>query len=388
MYLSDLMDPDRLDELVADGYISARAHPFWPLKILNYTAKTQYENLWTPETENCRGLVIAGSGLIVGLPFKKFYNLDRDNPYPPFSEWFNAYDKADGSLGIIFEFVGLWDISTRGSFESEQAQWARKKLHYYLDALEDSNLTYLVEIVYPANRIVVNYEQDEKLILLGARDRRTGEFIPPESIAWPDDKAELLHSGPLSDILEMPPRKNAEGLVLYSQTGDMWKLKQEDYVELHKLLFGLTSRKVWEYLAVCDLADISDVTDVVTLARFLRMDPLDVQAILDRVGDTYLGRGAAIDHLAGELPDEFHPWLTEQVRYFTSEFDRIWDAALNQFSWWQNLERKVFAAKAKETQWPSLLFAMLDGQITAHIIWNMLYPEHSKAMIRNPEDSE
>ena len=47
----------------------------------------------------------------------------------------------------------------------------------------------------------------------------------------------------------MPPRSNAEGVVV--RTGlDMVKIKQEDYVALHRILTMTSARMVWEHLAV------------------------------------------------------------------------------------------------------------------------------------------
>jgi len=75
--------------------------------------------------------------------------------------------KEDGSLGIIYHYNGEWRVNTRGSFKSRQAQWALEwmKTHINLDELVPGN-TYLAEIVYRKNIIVIPYKF-EGLIWLG-----------------------------------------------------------------------------------------------------------------------------------------------------------------------------------------------------------------------------
>jgi len=84
-------------------------------------------------------------------------------------------EKLDGSLIVIWFHHGRWNISTRGSFDSPQAQWAQEWCqHNVLQSSLRTNVTYLAEAVYPENRIVVNYPE-QGLFLLSAYNRETGE---------------------------------------------------------------------------------------------------------------------------------------------------------------------------------------------------------------------
>src|ERR1035441_5320121 len=67
-------DRERLDALVADGWLRSQRHPHADLWIYNYTEKTQYESHWTPETLVCRGLILDQVGNVVARPFSKFFN--------------------------------------------------------------------------------------------------------------------------------------------------------------------------------------------------------------------------------------------------------------------------------------------------------------------------
>lgn len=48
---------EKINQLIRDGYITTRTHPNGKLVIYNYTAKAQYEKMWTPETTESRGLI-------------------------------------------------------------------------------------------------------------------------------------------------------------------------------------------------------------------------------------------------------------------------------------------------------------------------------------------
>ena len=84
-------------------------------------------------------------------------------------EQYRVFEKCDGSLGIIYFHDNDWHMATRGSFSSEQALrgLAILKKNYKMNFLDVHN-TYLVEIIYPENKIIVDYANEEKLVMLGA----------------------------------------------------------------------------------------------------------------------------------------------------------------------------------------------------------------------------
>jgi hypothetical protein len=72
----------------------------------------------------------------------------------------------DGSLGILFYYEDEWIMATRGSFTSDQAIKGLEivKNNYFLDAFL-REYAYLVEIIYPENRIVVDYRKEKVTFL-------------------------------------------------------------------------------------------------------------------------------------------------------------------------------------------------------------------------------
>src|ERR1035441_3123422 len=143
-------DRERLDALVADGWLRSQRHPHADLWIYNYTEKTQYESHWTPETLVCRGLILDQVGNVVARPFSKFFNYGSPQAASIPVEPFVVMEKMDGSLGILYYLDGQPRIATRGNFTSEQAIEGTAMIREHeLERVD--GVTALFEILYPAN---------------------------------------------------------------------------------------------------------------------------------------------------------------------------------------------------------------------------------------------
>lgn len=250
-YLGDILNVDRLGREIADGYVRVGNHPHLPLNILCYESKAMIDQHWTREVRLSRGLIYNPTNLkVVARPFEKFFNHgEKHAPEIPPNAPVSLYDKIDGSLGILYPTEhGKYAVATKGSFVSEQALKGTEIWQRDLEGRfrPPRNLTILVEIVYPENRIVLDYGDQEKLILLGAVDITTGVSYSPESIIWwPGEKSRYLGDS-LGDAALLT-RPNSEGLVaFYPSLNVRVKHKQPDYIEKHKAVFGLNEMTVWE----------------------------------------------------------------------------------------------------------------------------------------------
>src|SRR5690606_34703132 len=134
-----------------------------------------------------------------------------------------------GSLGILFTPPGKAtraEITTRRRFYSPQGVVATEMLHEKYSHFNAPNrYTLLFEIVYPENRIIVDYGDTEDLVLLGGVDNRSGKPLPPEFFPeWPGPRVDKLYEGPFETARFLPDRPNREGVVVYA--GDtMLKIK-------------------------------------------------------------------------------------------------------------------------------------------------------------------
>lgn len=353
-----------------NGNVSIRCHPQHPyLHILNYTHKAAHETrliednggvfvsgpIWGDGTiDYCRGLIFnALTEEIIARPFRKFHNLNT----PSIPETMEGNlplieptitEKYDGSLGIFYN-TGAVGIATRGSFDSDQAKWATAWLAKRDTLCYPQNHTLLFEIIYPENRIVVDYGKYEGLILLAIVNNETGEELSHHDMRDIANQNHLNYTPSFApEVVKLHAnRPNFEGFVIsYPQPGRdpiKVKVKLDEYVRLHRIITGLNPRSVWECLR-----DDS---------------PLP----------------------SGDLPTNFVEWLESWEKKLNSEYNSIREEAYRAFSYRplhllvtdDKTYRKMFAEYAmspENERVRSLLFAMLDKKDIAPLIWKMIEP--------------
>lgn len=224
------------------------------LILYNYTDKCTYDRAWDGYTMAARGIIFnKTTHEIVARPFKKFFNLGEmpetyvgnlpDEPYV-------VRDKLDGSLGIIYWHDNKWNIATRGSLSSEQAVKGAELLSKYdVDKLL-TTCTYLVEIVYPENKIVVNYGNVEELVLLAGIHTELGIEVDDISKTAVVINMPGAHSHDLSieEMIAMQKTlpKDKEGFVVRFQSGLRVKIKGEAYMKIHKMIANMSPLSFWE----------------------------------------------------------------------------------------------------------------------------------------------
>lgn len=335
------MDFQLLQELIRENYIHVQAHHSGELFIYNYSPKAQYDRLWNEWTMQCRGLIMDKNNNIIARPFKKFFNLEEHRqeniPTGDFKEDFEVYEKLDGSLGILYQYDSQFFIATRGSFGSEQSRRATQMLHQkYPHAIPyfEPNKTYLFEIIYPENRIVVDYGSKEDLILLAVIDNQTGKDEPLPQIGLPLVKK---YDG-INDleILKTLQEANKEGFVIKFSSGFRVKVKFEEYVRLHRILTQVSSKNIWEYLAT----------------------------------------NQSFNQLLESVPDEFYEWVKKIVKDLNAHYQAIESECKENFKDFEN--RKETALYFQTQKYPSVLFAMLDKKDYASIIWKIVKPAYEK----------
>lgn len=329
------IDFAKVQQQIEAGYIGVQKHPTADLLIYNYTQRAQFDNVWTDEILACRGLITDGRQNIVARPFPKFFNYDQLPKLP--AEPFDVFEKLDGSLGILFTDPTTERpvIATRGSFASPQAIEATRMLQEtYARCCWPRNLTLLLEIIYPGNRIVVNYGARRELVLLAVIDTQSGVEIPFDYLAHPGFPVVRRFDG-LSDLsaITQMQQDNAEGFVIRFKSGLRVKIKFQEYKRLHKLLTGVTPRHIWDLLK----------------------------------------DGKSIDELADRVPDEFFAWLRKVDTKIRGDFERIEQSCRKVFRS-DFPTRKDAAEYFKQCEHPAVLFAMLDGHNYAQRIWKLIYP--------------
>ncbi len=358
-HLADLFGADELEHALNERLIVARKHPLCALTILNYTDRVQYEpGLWSAVTRQCRGLIHDDNGVVVARPFRKFFNYGQaEAPEFALDAAVSVTDKMDGSLGILYRASNGFAISTRGSFESEQAIHATFLFHAkYKAFVPPKGWTLLFEIVFPANRVVLDYGDMDDLVLLGAVEIATGKSVGPDDLLlleWDGPRAEVFEYATLAQALAALPRAGAEGLVVHFLDADeRVKLKQDDYVALHKIICGLNERVVWQHLM-----------DGKPLVELLAGLPDEFHEWVGGVAARLL---ATVEGNAAEVEDAYSTILTNLVRALREPLD-IPDGV-------PRFARKEFALLAVNHPLKSLLFMRYDGKDYRPALWKELRP--------------
>lgn len=329
-----------VSKLIEDGYLTCQKHEKADIYIYNYTKKAQFEKVWNEFTLACRGLITDAEGNVLYRPFEKFFNLEEHKGEIPDTK-FSVYEKLDGSLGILYKIDGVPHIATRGSFKSEQAIHATEILQRkYKDVNFDDRFTYLFEIIYPENRIVVDYLNMDDLVLLAILDTKTGERQRTPR-TFPMKRAKYYKVKDYKALMEKP-RENFEGFVVEWRNGLRLKMKYEEYKRLHWLVSSVNSKTIWELLR----------------------DGSDIQKLCDHV------------------PDEFYEWVKYTAQSIENNHAYILLQASEEFRLY-HLHRKTDSRKeAAEffvpSPYKSLLFKWLDQQPIDDVIWKMVEPERSQ----------
>ncbi|NUR27143.1 MAG: polynucleotide kinase [Catenulispora sp.] len=363
-----------------------------PLSIYSYSRTCQYDQYWTPVTTRTRGLVVDDTtGRVAGWCLPKFFNHGQHGKFdyaPPLpDEPFEVYDKVDGSLGIVFHYDGAWRAASKGSFVSDQAAWAQRYLDQADTSALDTAVTYLAEIVYPENRIVVNYGDRRDLVLLAAF-RADGTELPLRAAApawqgvgtvvrtydWTDTFGVLAALAEKNQHLDGADATgtDAEGWVIRFASGVRTKTKLTGYVSLHYRLTSITPKHIWRALAVQRHPEATDVQ----LSQAIGVQPNEV------VGMRRIP-GGPLAPLLEDVPDEYDAWvrsvcddLTARAAALAAKIEGA-HASLTHLAG----DRGAYARAAKDFDGfvRAGMFLLLDGRPIALHVWRAVKPEAAEA---------
>jgi len=325
-----ILDLNAIDQEIENGYINVQFHPTAPLRILNYSQRAQFDWRWNNETMMCRGLILDDQDRIVARPFPKFFSYDQLNGIVP-DEPFEAFEKLDGSLGISYFDGEEMQIATRGSFTSDQAVRARTILRVRYPHVEfDPEMTYLFEIIYPENRIVVDYGGMEDLVLLAVIETATGYEKPLLDIGFPLVKRYDGINDFQAILSQQDPTR--EGFVIRFQSGQRVKIKFDEYKRLHKLVTGVNARHIWDCLR----------------------------------------NGTSLNDLLDRVPDEYFQWVRETENDLLGQFASIESQARGAMRFGGT--RKELAEIFKKSPHAGIMFSILDNKDYRSTIWKMIKP--------------
>ena len=181
--------------------------------------------------------------------------------------------KYDGSLGIAFAWNGEVMVTTKRRMDSEQAIWAKQWIKDHCDVTSfQAGYTYLFEIIYQNNTVIVNY-LFEGLVLLAITDeggaelpyedvlncaRNMGFFMVTPRITAPYSEI-LWYCGGIDDTTKesttsnrptfisgaLPENKRQEGWVVKFNDGSRQKIVYSWRNEVSKIVRLVHPQIVW-----------------------------------------------------------------------------------------------------------------------------------------------
>lgn len=349
---------EELYRLRDEKLVTIQNHPEYPeVSIANYSKVASYTRLWNefPLLKECRGLVFYNTtGEVLAKPFTKFWNYGEDLSGISIEEIASWTDieittKYDGSCGIGL-FVGPFAkknaISTRGSFSSDQAIegtkiWNEK----VLIGKTNPKYTYLFEIIYPENRIVVDYGARRDLVLIGLVETSSGKELPYDDMANEASRLRLTIAEKSPITIQGAREYRAkgtdfEGFVLFSPSHQKRvKIKLEDYCALHRIVFRLSEKYLHEVYS----------------------------------------SGKSIDKILESIPDVYKSWSRGILHSIEHKEINLITVILLAKYLLQNKSRKEAAAEVQtriknKQLWPAI-FKSLDGKDYMHIIHKLSAPE-------------
>jgi T4 RnlA family RNA ligase len=252
-----------------------------------------YTNFITPlknkieaDAKELRGLTFVfnsdGSLYKRFLLMRKFWNVNQvpESMYSEIKDYElkSCYNKEDGSL---ITFIQLPDgkvvTKTKMGFDNEQTEAAdriynsNEKINNFVNYCLDNDIISMWEFVSFKNRIVLNYDK-ENLILLKLRDNKTGNYLDIEE--YRDNGFDIVEQEKytLDEFIELSETlTDKEGCVftLIDKNGNdlMVKKKTEWYFTQHNLVTNEINRE--DYVIKAVLTDVID----------------DIVAQLDKVRD-------------------------------------------------------------------------------------------------------
>ena len=358
-------DLNILKNYIDKGLVVKNDHPTLPISIYNYSRTCQYENSWDEITKQCRGLILDDEGNVIAKGFDKFFNIEEHKSEEIPNEPFEIFEKLDGSLGILFWYQGKWILSTKGSFTSEQSVRAKEILNKYNFEPIPKGYTTLVEIIYPENRIVCDYGNEESLIVLSMISNASGKELDYSGLLSISEETKMpvvkRYDG-INDYktLKSLISKEREGYVVRFRNGFRVKIKGDEYVRLHRILTGFSNVDIWEYLK----------------------DGKDINELLDRV------------------PDEFDKWVKTTIRdlrYGCFQLRETAGKLHDGFRYGKFGDRETEPSKKEFAEFVmkqqevlhAIMFAMWDGNNDKvdEIIWKLVRPKYSKPFWQKETES-
>lgn len=263
MRVVEFLQHNTIEDLQARYGIKAKRHADYPNLV-----HLKYSQLKSPMAEpivqECRGLIVdeAADWRVVSRPYDKFFNYNEGHARQ--IDWQSArvYEKLDGSLMVLYQYQGLWHVSTSGTPDASgnvgDTSLAFGDLFWQIwyelgySYPVHTHLCYMFELMTPHNRVIVRHDKN-RLVLHGVRDVRTYQEHHPESHArmngWECVRGHNLNNlEAILDSCRMMDPVNGEGFVICDAIFNRVKVKSPQYVALSHIKESFSIRRLLDVI--------------------------------------------------------------------------------------------------------------------------------------------
>lgn len=205
------------------------------LRVVKYKNKVFYRNLWTPELEEMRGLVVDEDWNVIVRPFRKIYNRFENGTDMAPETPVVAVRKINGFMAAVTKHPEYGTIvSTTGSLDSPFVAMAEESLDGLLSfkGLVE-NVTYLFEIVHQDDPHII----EEKIgpYLIGSRCVHSGMMLTEcdLDLLAQDMRGVMRPEWKMcrfKDVVEEVHSCKHEGFVVYDRERNALKIKSPYYL--------------------------------------------------------------------------------------------------------------------------------------------------------------
>jgi hypothetical protein len=358
------------------GWVQVQHHQEFPLDIYNYTRAAVHENKWDEVTSKCRGIIVnRDTGEIVARPFEKFHNYGAVvGEYagaggPQAAGAFGepvVWEKMDGFMCTLYRWENKDYIASKGSFHSIHAKWATAQIRAKFGdrlPLVLGGKTLVFEGLHRDLRIVIDYKERQELVLLAVIDNETGKEYSTESLE--SVATELGFNTPLNFQLTLEQARAAslgygkcdeEGYVLtwYRDGVPPFRLKMKfiEYLRLHRMVTGVSPKRIWEVLATEQSTELKEYLSQSTpwfskfVQKWMTAMRVEYERIYNAATAIYNDAREACRVKVGQRP---YANMGEERKAYAHEFLR-----------------------EPNKEFSGVCFAMLDGKQIAPVIWKMV----------------
>ena len=306
------------------------------LILTTYSGITEACNAWEkyPVLREFRGLIIDTKGNIVARPFEKTHKAGDEIPLdkleiPPEK----VFEKANGSLGIVYFWKEKWRVATKFSFESEEYT---KPVYEMLGRMDTSALdqakTHLFEIILPNDSHIVDYGGKQDLVFLNSIIPETGEPADWDEVG---KTARKLGTRTARDVTaDFPNKTIADIYRMLQQEGSAANLEgvmaQYSDTEGKKVLVKVKTREYDDKKFVRDRLDWKDILESFD-PKTMEVPPENLEKLLSYNFDNAFAR-ATLEARIQWIKEQYREIARQTLEFLSSpkgEADRIFQEKIS-----------------------------------------------------------